>query len=86
MTLIDGGFTERLRKLRRKQQDALGTQRERMTGVTAFANPTERLGSEWLDSISTKFVRDAQPFEIMRTHFEERPDFSIQIVSSGNEA
>ena len=43
LTLIEDGFTERLSKLRRKQQDAIAsTQRERMTGVTAFANPTER--------------------------------------------
>ena len=36
-----------------------------------------------VEFVSTKFVRDAQPFEIMRTHFEERPDFSIQIVRLG---
>ena len=80
MTLIERGFTERLGTLRCKQQEVLTTQRGHMTGVTAFANPTERLGREWLNSISDTFVRDAQPFEIMRTHFEERTDFLVQIV------
>ena len=83
LALINGGFPERLKQLRYAKHSAIATQKDQMTGVTAFANPTERLGSDWMKSVSKTFVRDAQPFEMIRSHFEEETGFVVQIVCLG---
>ncbi len=82
--LIDNGFSQRIHQLRDARQALLSTQKEGVTGVTAFANPTERLGTEWVESASKLFVRDVQQIETVRAQFEARLPVSVQIVCLGS--
>ena len=81
--LLKDGFLERLQHLRIAKQDILAKQRASVTGVTAFADPAERLGTDWLTSTSRHFVRDVQQIEILRAKFESLPSLSVQIVCLG---
>lgn len=81
--LIQSGFLQRLHQLRRVKHTSLAVQKSSVTGVTAFANPTEQLGTEWVTTVSSIFIRDVQQIEILRAQFESVGPMSVQIVCLG---
>ena len=82
--LIQNGFLQRLQQLRVAKQNSLAIQKKSVTGVTAFANPIEQIGTEWVTSVSSIFVRDVQQIEILRAQFEIAESVSVQIVCLGS--
>lgn len=83
LTAIEGGFQQRLQTLNIQRRELIDTGSMSMTGVTVFANPMERLGTEWITAASDVFERDSARLEIVRARLEAFPAVNVQIKCFG---
>lgn len=81
--LSSGFWRNRLGDLQDQRCKEIASQRRPITGVTAFANVEDRVGEQWLEGASTRFVRDTQAIEKIRAVAEQHSDVVVQVYCLG---
>lgn len=84
LSVIQGDFQQRLQAVKTRRHELTDTGKLSITGVTDFANPMERLGTEWIETTSGVFTRDSERLEIVRARFEALPGVNVQIQCLGS--
>ena len=85
LKLLSGdGWLNRLTRVQSERHRLISIQQQFITGVTAFANASEQIGSDWLNHTQEQFIRDAQPIEHLRAVAEQMGVIRVQVYCLGS--